>query len=201
MLLRLVIVGIGLLFLQNDLSGQYRRVFHKTYEVSDSVDMISFDLAGDIVYETWSGNVIMTETAVELMDASPSIFDHFEKIGRYDILVVTSDTVEVANNPTDSLLYEEAVAMYDSSQVQQPKMELELFSKDKIRESIQLRRNVDGNIVERTVQEWVQVRVFIPEDFESQNEQKTQWLRKEPEPEDIPNQKSALPKQEESNSN
>ncbi len=200
MLIRLLVV-IGALFLQTELSAQYRRVFHETFEVSDSIDLISFDLAGDIAYETWSGNVIMTETAVELMDASTNIFDHFEKIGRYDILVLSSDTdsTKTSLNQTADSLYAEAVAMYDSSLIQAPQLELEVFSKDKIRESIQLRRNIDGKIVERTVQEWVQVRVFIPEVFESKNENNTAWQRKSTEEEEKEKQQSDMPKENESN--
>lgn len=67
-------------------SAQLTKVLHQTFEV-DSVDKITLSLVGEYEVEKWAGNTILTETKIEIYDASPGIFKFFiEEKGRYDIV-------------------------------------------------------------------------------------------------------------------
>ena len=68
------------------LSAQLQKHLHKTYEIADSIDMIVLDTY-DNRYEAvpWAGNTIMTETKIQLYEASNAILEHFMEKGRYDL--------------------------------------------------------------------------------------------------------------------
>lgn len=134
--------------------AQYRKVIHQTFEI-DSIDQVILDLVGDLQIDTWPGNIIMTETTINIFDASSGLIDHMMKAGRYE---------SISERPNESMI-------------------LTISSKDKDRKSIKVRRRVNGKLVERTVYELVDVRIFIPEDFAFMNEEHTHWERK-PEIED-----------------
>lgn len=89
---------ISLLFLSlficlSDAQAQLEKTIHQTFFVDDA-SVISVDLIGDsIAIVPWAGNTILTETKVELYDASPSILAHFlEKEQRYAIEADTATT-------------------------------------------------------------------------------------------------------------
>jgi len=64
--------------------AQLTKTFHHSFEI-DSVDLMDLKLEGEYEISYWAGNTILTETNVELYDASPNIFKHFIKVGRYDL--------------------------------------------------------------------------------------------------------------------
>lgn len=129
--------------------AQYRKILHQTFEV-DSVDQIVIQLIGDLTIETWPGNMVMTESTINIFDASSALVSHMMKTGRYEAQ---------SERPEESLI-------------------LTISSKDKEREEIKVRRKVGDKIEERTVYELVDVHVFVPEDFVFMNEEKTSWERK-----------------------
>lgn len=65
--------------------GQLEKTIHQTFEVGDA-SSIKLDLYGEYIVEPWAGSTLMTETKIELYEASPSILNHFvEKEQRYFI--------------------------------------------------------------------------------------------------------------------
>lgn len=112
--------------------GQLEKTIHQTFEVK-AAKSIELNLAGEIIVVPWAGNTIMTETKVELYDASPSILKHFLEVERrYEIEMDTASA---------SLL---------------------LRSFDLERREIRTRNGACPEIV--------QVKVFVPEEFEKQDE-------------------------------
>ena len=76
---------IMLLCLAFTANAQLEKIMHQTFEISEAED-ITIDLMGDYAIEHWAGNTIMTETKVELFEASPAILKHFvEKAKRYNV--------------------------------------------------------------------------------------------------------------------
>lgn len=72
-------------FTMSTAQAQLEKVMHQTFEVGE-VEKISLDLVGEYDIEQWAGNTIMTETKVELYEASPAILNHFvNKAKRYEI--------------------------------------------------------------------------------------------------------------------
>ena len=71
--------------------AQLEKTIHQTFEVKD-LATISINLISDsTLIIPWAGNTILTETKVELYDASPSILAHFmDKEQRYVIQADTS---------------------------------------------------------------------------------------------------------------
>jgi len=73
-------------------TAQLEKVMHQTFEVND-LESIQLDLTGEYTIEKWAGNTVMTETKVELYEASPAILNHFiEKAKRYEITADTLNT-------------------------------------------------------------------------------------------------------------
>ena len=97
--------------------AQLTKVLHQTFEI-DSVEKITLNLYGEYEVEKWAGNTILTETKVEIYDASPGIFKFFiEEKGRYDIVaeingmeaVIFSNDSErktIKNKQTDTECFE-----------------------------------------------------------------------------------------------
>jgi hypothetical protein len=70
--------------------AQVEKTIHQTFDIGESKSIV-LDLAGDYSIHPWAGNTLMTETKVELYDASPAIMNHvYEKEQRYKI---ESDTL------------------------------------------------------------------------------------------------------------
>lgn len=66
--------------------AQLMKTLHQTFEVQDFNEITLELLSDSTAIEPWAGNTIMTETKVELYDASPSLLRHFiEKQNRYGI--------------------------------------------------------------------------------------------------------------------
>ncbi|MEM8528109.1 MAG: hypothetical protein AAGG68_25930 [Bacteroidota bacterium] len=131
-------------------SAQFRKVLHKTFELKKAPE-INLDITGDEVeIESWSGNVIMTETTVHIGKGSKSMLNHFTEQGRYDILSTDPDSTVI----------------------------IVITSKVKDREEVKLRKWVNEEEVEVPISETVHVKVFIPEEYESQDESRTIWKMK-----------------------
>ncbi|MFT4760680.1 MAG: hypothetical protein ACI9XO_004354 [Paraglaciecola sp.] len=80
------------LFTFSNAQAQLEKVMHQTFEVG-SMEGISLDLTGEYTIEKWAGNTIMTETKVELYEASPAILNHFiRKAKRYEVVADTVNT-------------------------------------------------------------------------------------------------------------
>lgn len=72
--------------------GQTKKTFHQVINL-DEVQSVQMDLYGEYEFEEWAGNTIMTETKVDIYDASPAIVTFFcEQVKRYEILVDTTAT-------------------------------------------------------------------------------------------------------------
>ncbi|MEM9888526.1 MAG: hypothetical protein AAF849_21705 [Bacteroidota bacterium] len=151
------------IFQTTEATAQFRKVLHKTFEL-EKAEEINFDLAGEVEMETWSGNVIMTETTVFLGNASASMLNHFVEKGRYDI---------IASDPDSTVV-------------------MVITSKIKEREAVKLRRWVDKELVEIDAEERVAIKVFIPEEYESQDEAATVWKRKAEELPEVPMEKDTV---------
>ncbi|MEM9824227.1 MAG: hypothetical protein AAF985_24290 [Bacteroidota bacterium] len=85
----LFVLALGLFSIQIT-SAQLSQVLHQTFEL-DEIDAVSLNIVGEYEIEKWAGNTIMTETSVQIYDASPSIFKHFVREGRYEILGESAD--------------------------------------------------------------------------------------------------------------
>lgn len=65
------------------LAAQLQRIFHQSFEVSDSVTVLELSLHGDFQVETWAGNGILLESNIKLFNASEGVLNHFLETGRY----------------------------------------------------------------------------------------------------------------------
>lgn len=73
------------LFLSISANAQLRKTVHQTFEVGDARN-INLDVFGEYEIEAWPGNTIMSETKIELYDASPHILKFFlEEKERYKL--------------------------------------------------------------------------------------------------------------------
>ncbi|MEM1322230.1 MAG: hypothetical protein AAGG75_18355 [Bacteroidota bacterium] len=64
--------------------AQLEKVLHQSFDLN-SISNINLELYGEYEIEKWAGNSILTETTVQIYDATPGIFKHFIKDGRYGI--------------------------------------------------------------------------------------------------------------------
>ncbi len=85
----LFLLTVGLLSFQT-INAQLSQVIHQTFDI-DEATSISLNLVGEYEIEKWPGNTIMTETSVQIYDATPSILKHFISAGRYEILGESTD--------------------------------------------------------------------------------------------------------------
>ncbi len=120
--------------------AQLEKTIHQTFDIS-STDAVTFELVGDsTLIIPWAGNNILTETTIELYDASPSILKHFvEKENRY---VIEADTTAGI---------------------------FKLYNVDKERKPIRTRSGECPEIVH--------IRVFVPENFELQDDKRLVRLK------------------------
>jgi len=110
------IMILSLLFVQIA-NAQLTKVLHQTFEI-DSVEKITLSLVGEYEVEKWAGNTILTETKIEIYDATKGIFKFFiEEKGRYDIVadidgmnatIFSNDSERrtIKNKETDKECYE-----------------------------------------------------------------------------------------------
>jgi hypothetical protein len=69
------------------LQAQLEKVLHQTFEIGQA-DKINLDFYGEYEIELWAGNTVMTETQIQLSDASPAILKHFIEVAkRYDVVL------------------------------------------------------------------------------------------------------------------
>ncbi len=66
------------------LSAQLKHTQHQTFQL-DSINQVQIDLVDPFTVETWAGNQLMTETQVQLYQASESVLQFFLKNERYTI--------------------------------------------------------------------------------------------------------------------
>ena len=71
--------------------AQHEKIIHNSFDL-DEVSQVKLNIYGEHTFEKWEGNTILTETTVQLHDASPAVFKHYLKEGRYQIMA------EVENN-------------------------------------------------------------------------------------------------------
>ncbi|MEO1517814.1 MAG: hypothetical protein AAFV95_22530 [Bacteroidota bacterium] len=78
-----LILGLSLL-LFSSASAQLSKTLHQNFELEGFANL-QLDLEGEYQIEKWAGNTILTETIVEIFDATPAIFKHFIEAGRYEM--------------------------------------------------------------------------------------------------------------------
>jgi len=57
-------------------NAQFEKILHQSFDVTE-FDAIKLNLPGEFEIEKWAGNMVLTETKVQLFDASRSIFDYY----------------------------------------------------------------------------------------------------------------------------
>ena len=67
------------------LFAQLKHTQHQTFQL-DSINQVEIDLVDPYTVETWAGNQLMTETQVQLYQASESVLQFFLKNERYTII-------------------------------------------------------------------------------------------------------------------
>ncbi|MEM9917849.1 MAG: hypothetical protein AAF990_07125 [Bacteroidota bacterium] len=120
------------LFLISSSFAQLSKTLHQNFPLEGFAELQVDVFGGQYEVEKWAGNTILTETVIEIFDASPAIFKHFLEAGRYEL---------------------EGLADEKS---------FKLTSKDMQRKPI---RSKNGECYE-----FVKIRLYIPEDFESAGE-------------------------------
>ena len=76
-------------------NAQLQKILHQSFDVEE-ITAISLDLHGEYEIEKWAGNTILTETHIQLYDASPSILRFFVENGRYEIEGTASNETNFA---------------------------------------------------------------------------------------------------------
>ena len=73
------------LFISISANAQLKKTVHQTFEIGEARN-INLDVYGEYEIEAWPGNTIMSETKIELYDASPHILKFFmEEKERYKL--------------------------------------------------------------------------------------------------------------------
>lgn len=70
-------------------SAQLKHIQHETF-LLDTLDQVHINVVDPFVVEHWAGNRVMTETQVQLYQASENVLEFFRKQGRYNIQQDTS---------------------------------------------------------------------------------------------------------------
>lgn len=81
---KLIPLLMSFLFFALNANAQLQKILHQSFEIEE-VNSISLDLYGEYEIEKWAGNTILTETHIQLFDATPSILRFFVEQGRYEI--------------------------------------------------------------------------------------------------------------------
>ncbi len=82
--MRLVLIVSFLFSSLLTLHGQMEKIVHQTFALDD-IETIRLELEGEIEVVNWAGNTVLTETKIQLFDASKAIFNHFVENGRYEV--------------------------------------------------------------------------------------------------------------------
>ena len=83
--MKILLTALSILFFTQLSQAQIEKVVHQTFDLGDNKS-ISLGIVGEVQVVPWAGNTIMTETRIEIYDASPSIFNHFLEVERrYEI--------------------------------------------------------------------------------------------------------------------
>ncbi len=64
--------------------AQFEKIIHQSFEIEEVIDL-KFDLHDEYEVVSWAGNTVLTETKVQLHDASPSIFKYYLEKERYNM--------------------------------------------------------------------------------------------------------------------
>jgi len=81
---KLIPLLMSFLFFALNAEAQLQKILHQSFDIEE-VNSISLDLYGEYEIEKWAGNTILTETHIQLYDATPSILRFFVEQGRYQI--------------------------------------------------------------------------------------------------------------------
>lgn len=150
--------------------AQQQKTLHQTFEIEE-VERLNIELYDEVEVEKWEGNTILTETKIEVHDATKGIFNHFVKEGRYEILLADSPSAKVSKTeqyalnedyfnddaPTTAAVEEVPVEEPEEVVAEPEEGVVYLTSKDSERKPIRTR---EGECLEI-----IKVRIFIPEDF------------------------------------
>ena len=84
--MRIIVWLAALMLAGAPATAQLVKTLHQTFEVPDSVTLISFNIYDKDVFEAvpWAGNTIMTQSNIKLYYASRGVFDHLLEKGRYN---------------------------------------------------------------------------------------------------------------------
>ncbi|MGK0364352.1 MAG: hypothetical protein ACI85O_001409 [Saprospiraceae bacterium] len=84
------------LFLNISANAQLKKTVHQTFEIGEARN-INLEVYGEYEIESWSGNTIMSETKIELYDASPHILKFFMKEKERYMLTLNGEGEESVN--------------------------------------------------------------------------------------------------------
>lgn len=70
--------------------AQLEKTIHQTFSL-EKAPSVQLEVYGDYELIPWAGDHILTETNIQLYDASEGILEHFLKVGRYEMMVDTAD--------------------------------------------------------------------------------------------------------------
>ena len=74
-------------------AGQLRNISHKTYDLSDSLQVIQLSIVDPLRWEFWAGDKILLETRLKLLNSSPSILEFLLEDGRYEVVATKEGEV------------------------------------------------------------------------------------------------------------
>ena len=77
------------------------KIFHQSFELSDTINEINLRIIGSKEILPWVGNAVLTETSVAIDGINKNIFDHFNSKGRYDIDRERVDSVLIIKSHVD----------------------------------------------------------------------------------------------------
>lgn len=69
--------------------AQLEKTIHQTFSL-DNAPAVELNIFGDYELIPWAGDHILTETNIQLYEASEGILEHFLKIGRYEMMMDTT---------------------------------------------------------------------------------------------------------------
>ena len=74
------------------LQAQIKHTFHNTYELEE-IETIELEVIGDVEFVKWKGTSLMTETIIELGNATKGILRHLLNKQRYDLADASEGTM------------------------------------------------------------------------------------------------------------
>lgn len=84
------------------LSAQLKHTQHQTFQL-DSINQVQIELVDPFTVETWAGNQLMTETQVQLYQASESVLQFFLKNERYTIVTDSTASKSMSLRSKDTV--------------------------------------------------------------------------------------------------